>query len=112
MAKDGSVMGVTHSRSSVLSHCRALTVACNYTEGAQRTVLSYSLPAQNAARGMSSHAYGLYGLQYMPCDDRVSYQNSFAFVFFIVSLILMHLFSGSGSGSYTDVLLIFMRICL
>ena len=32
--KDGSVMGVTHSRSSMLSHCRALTVACNYTEGA------------------------------------------------------------------------------
>jgi len=31
--KDGSVMGVTHSRSSMLSHCRALTVACNYTEG-------------------------------------------------------------------------------
>ncbi|ESO03015.1 hypothetical protein HELRODRAFT_187099 [Helobdella robusta] len=31
--KDGSVMGVSHSRSSVLSHCRALTVACNYTEG-------------------------------------------------------------------------------
>ena len=31
--KDGSAVGVTHSRSGMLSHCRALTVACNYTEG-------------------------------------------------------------------------------
>ena len=33
MGKDGSVMGVTHTRSSVLCHSRTLTVACNYTEG-------------------------------------------------------------------------------
>ena len=31
--RDGSVVGVTHSRSSMLSHCRALSVACNYSEG-------------------------------------------------------------------------------
>jgi hypothetical protein len=31
--KDGSAVGVTHSRSGMLGHCRALTVACNYTEG-------------------------------------------------------------------------------
>lgn len=31
--KDGSVTGVSHTRASVLSHCRALNVACNYTEG-------------------------------------------------------------------------------
>ncbi|KAK2187914.1 hypothetical protein NP493_150g01040 [Ridgeia piscesae] len=32
-AKDGSVMGVTNTRSSMLCLCRTLTVACNYTEG-------------------------------------------------------------------------------
>ncbi|XP_026666928.1 disco-interacting protein 2 homolog A isoform X4 [Ceratina calcarata] len=31
--KDGSVMGVTVTRSAMLSHCRALTQACGYTEG-------------------------------------------------------------------------------
>ena len=30
---------------------------------AQWTMLSYSMPAQNAAKGMSSHAYGLYWFQ-------------------------------------------------
>lgn len=32
-AKDGSVMGVTNTHSSMLCLCRTLTVACNYTEG-------------------------------------------------------------------------------
>ncbi|XP_051163298.1 disco-interacting protein 2 homolog A isoform X2 [Leptopilina boulardi] len=31
--KDGSVMGVTVTRAAMLSHCRALTQACGYTEG-------------------------------------------------------------------------------
>ncbi|XP_076171146.1 disco-interacting protein 2 isoform X4 [Ptiloglossa arizonensis] len=31
--KDGSVMGVTVTRSAMLSHCRGLTQACGYTEG-------------------------------------------------------------------------------
>ncbi|XP_063986647.1 disco-interacting protein 2 homolog A isoform X3 [Diachasmimorpha longicaudata] len=31
--KDGSVMGVTVTRAAMLSHCRALTMACGYTEG-------------------------------------------------------------------------------
>ncbi|XP_066588947.1 disco-interacting protein 2 homolog A isoform X2 [Prorops nasuta] len=31
--KDGSVMGVTVTRASMLTHCRALTQACGYTEG-------------------------------------------------------------------------------
>lgn len=31
--RDGSVMGVTVSRNSMLVHCRAITQACNYTEG-------------------------------------------------------------------------------
>ena len=31
---DGSVVGVVNSRASMLGHVRALTVACNYTEGA------------------------------------------------------------------------------
>jgi len=31
--RDGSVVGITHSRSSMLSHCRALSVGCNYSEG-------------------------------------------------------------------------------
>ncbi|XP_076385964.1 disco-interacting protein 2 isoform X6 [Megachile rotundata] len=31
--KDGSVMGVTVTRSAMLAHCRALTQACGYTEG-------------------------------------------------------------------------------
>lgn len=31
--KDGSVMGVTVTRSAMLTHCRALTQACGYTEG-------------------------------------------------------------------------------
>ncbi|CAH1788578.1 unnamed protein product [Owenia fusiformis] len=31
--RDGSVMGVTVTRSQMLCHCRALTIACNYTEG-------------------------------------------------------------------------------
>lgn len=31
--KDGSVMGVTVARAAMLSHCRMLTQACNYTEG-------------------------------------------------------------------------------
>uniref|UniRef100_A0A1B6LJF6 AMP-dependent synthetase/ligase domain-containing protein n=1 Tax=Graphocephala atropunctata TaxID=36148 RepID=A0A1B6LJF6_9HEMI len=31
--KDGSVMGVTVTRSAMLSHCRMLTQSCNYTEG-------------------------------------------------------------------------------
>ncbi|XP_054273806.1 disco-interacting protein 2 homolog C-like isoform X2 [Macrosteles quadrilineatus] len=31
--RDGSVMGVTVTRSAMLSHCRMLTQSCNYTEG-------------------------------------------------------------------------------
>ncbi|KAI5735570.1 hypothetical protein M8J77_020137 [Diaphorina citri] len=31
--RDGSVMGVTVTRAAMLSHCRALTQACHYTEG-------------------------------------------------------------------------------
>lgn len=31
--KDGSTVGVTVTRNGALSHCRTLTVACNYTEG-------------------------------------------------------------------------------
>ncbi|XP_043468504.1 disco-interacting protein 2 homolog A isoform X6 [Leptopilina heterotoma] len=31
--RDGSVMGVTVTRAAMLSHCRALTQACGYTEG-------------------------------------------------------------------------------
>lgn len=31
--KDGSVMGVTVTRQAMLNHCRALTMACHYTEG-------------------------------------------------------------------------------
>ncbi|TGZ51993.1 Uncharacterized protein DBV15_11174 [Temnothorax longispinosus] len=31
--KDGSVMGVTITRAAMMSHCRALTQACGYTEG-------------------------------------------------------------------------------
>ncbi|XP_053593846.1 disco-interacting protein 2 isoform X5 [Microplitis demolitor] len=31
--KDGSVMGVTVTRAAMLAHCRALTMACGYTEG-------------------------------------------------------------------------------
>lgn len=31
--KDGSVKGVSISRNAMISHCRALTGACNYTEG-------------------------------------------------------------------------------
>ncbi|XP_021710045.1 disco-interacting protein 2 isoform X10 [Aedes aegypti] len=31
--KEGSVMGVTVSRQSMINHCRALTMACHYTEG-------------------------------------------------------------------------------
>ena len=31
--RDGSVMGVTVNRASMLAHCRSLTTACNYTEG-------------------------------------------------------------------------------
>ncbi|XP_014486110.1 PREDICTED: disco-interacting protein 2 homolog A isoform X2 [Dinoponera quadriceps] len=31
--KDGSVMGVTITRSAMMAHCRALTQACGYTEG-------------------------------------------------------------------------------
>lgn len=31
--RDGSVMGVTVTRAAMLSHCRTLTMACNYTEG-------------------------------------------------------------------------------
>ncbi|XP_025836828.1 disco-interacting protein 2 [Agrilus planipennis] len=31
--RDGSVMGVTITRAAVLTHCRTLTMACNYTEG-------------------------------------------------------------------------------
>ena len=31
--KDGSTVGVTVTRNGILSHCRTLTVACNYTEG-------------------------------------------------------------------------------
>ena len=30
---DGSVKGVVVNRSALLSHCRSLTSACNYTEG-------------------------------------------------------------------------------
>ncbi|XP_017947197.1 disco-interacting protein 2 homolog B isoform X3 [Xenopus tropicalis] len=32
-SKEGSVMGVTVSRIAMLSHCQALSQACNYTEG-------------------------------------------------------------------------------
>lgn len=31
--KEGSVMGVTVTRQAMMSHCRALTMACHYTEG-------------------------------------------------------------------------------
>ncbi|XP_055624092.1 disco-interacting protein 2 isoform X9 [Toxorhynchites rutilus septentrionalis] len=31
--KEGSVMGVTVTRQSMINHCRALTMACHYTEG-------------------------------------------------------------------------------
>ncbi|XP_049952324.1 disco-interacting protein 2 isoform X2 [Schistocerca serialis cubense] len=31
--KDGSVMGVTVTRTAMLAHCRTLTMACSYTEG-------------------------------------------------------------------------------
>lgn len=31
--KDGSVMGVTVTRQNMIQHCRALTMACHYTEG-------------------------------------------------------------------------------
>lgn len=31
--RDGSVMGVTVSRSAMINHCRALKAACGYTEG-------------------------------------------------------------------------------
>ncbi|XP_034938895.1 disco-interacting protein 2 isoform X10 [Chelonus insularis] len=31
--KDGSVMGVTVTRAAMIAHCRALTMACGYTEG-------------------------------------------------------------------------------
>ena len=31
--KDGSVMGVTVTRQHMIQHCRALTMACHYTEG-------------------------------------------------------------------------------
>ncbi|XP_037031686.1 disco-interacting protein 2 isoform X13 [Bradysia coprophila] len=31
--KDGSVMGVTVTRQAMMNHCRALTMACHYTEG-------------------------------------------------------------------------------
>ena len=31
--KDGRVIGVTNTRSSLLCHSRTLTVSCNYTEG-------------------------------------------------------------------------------
>lgn len=31
--RDGSVMGITITRAAMLSHCRTLTMACNYTEG-------------------------------------------------------------------------------
>ncbi|XP_049538773.1 disco-interacting protein 2 isoform X5 [Anopheles darlingi] len=31
--KDGSVMGVTVTRQAMINHCRALTMACHYTEG-------------------------------------------------------------------------------
>ncbi|XP_052871947.1 disco-interacting protein 2 [Anopheles cruzii] len=31
--KEGSVMGVTVTRQAMISHCRALTMACHYTEG-------------------------------------------------------------------------------
>lgn len=32
-SKDGSTVGVTVARGTMLCHCRTLTVACNYTEG-------------------------------------------------------------------------------
>lgn len=31
--KEGSVMGVTVTRQAMINHCRALTMACHYTEG-------------------------------------------------------------------------------
>ena len=31
--QDGSVLGVTVSRSQMLAHARTLTITCNYTEG-------------------------------------------------------------------------------
>ncbi|XP_016975857.1 disco-interacting protein 2 isoform X1 [Drosophila rhopaloa] len=31
--KEGSVMGVTVTRAAMINHCRALTMACHYTEG-------------------------------------------------------------------------------
>ena len=32
-AQDGSVLGVSVSRTAMLAHARTLTLACNYTEG-------------------------------------------------------------------------------
>lgn len=38
-AKDGAVKGVCISRTAMISHCRALTGACNYTEGETMVVV-------------------------------------------------------------------------
>ena len=35
-AKDGSALGVTVTRSALLTHCRSLTTACLYKEGASQ----------------------------------------------------------------------------
>lgn len=37
-SKEGTVMGVAVSKISMLTHCQALTQACNYCEG-QKSVL-------------------------------------------------------------------------
>lgn len=39
-SKEGSVMGVTVSRIAMLSHCQALSQACNYSEGEQCYIVS------------------------------------------------------------------------
>lgn len=37
--KDGSVLGVTVTRTALLTHCQALTQACGYTEGTRARLL-------------------------------------------------------------------------
>lgn len=42
-AKDGSALGVTVTRSALLTHCRSLTTACLYKEGASQYRLFYCM---------------------------------------------------------------------
>lgn len=41
-SKEGTVMGVAVSKISMLTHCQALTQACNYCEGQELTYGSIS----------------------------------------------------------------------